>query len=353
MIKYIKINLIIFVSLILLLELVSQSFFRIKNGRFLFDQSDAKLRAQLFEEHPYLSVALKKNVTVDFDNGGEYEAVKTTEIGTRWTGANLKDTSAIRIVCIGGSTTFCTGVSDEYSWPAILQKMLGSNYAVINYGVPAYNTVEGLIQMALYVPELKPDIVVFHQGTNDLYNYYLGDNYPDYRYHADHIMPSALLARKRDETCFEKFSKLSGIFWMTSRTAARFKEQEVPVKHSKPDTIVDYVFQRNLRNMLSMADNIPAKSIFIGQVKNPFHSNKDDNPWSFRVEPELVLPFMARMNNMAKEICQSDSLCTYYDFMNTIPWKPDHFWDSMHLTKAGNELFADRLVKVIEAYEAE
>lgn len=353
MLKYIKINLLIFIGLVLFLELAGQFAFRIKNGRWLFVNKEIQLRAQVFEEHPYLSVGLKKNVAIDFGNGGEYELVKTTEIGTRYTGADLSDTTLIRIACIGGSTTFCTGVSDEDSWPAILQRRLGKKYAVINYGVPSYNTIEGLIQMALYVPEMKPDIVVFHQGTNDLYNYYLEDNYPDYRFHAEHVMPSALLARKKHESAFEWLSRHSGIFWITSGISARFRKPVIPEKRSEPDPLVDHIFKRNLNNMLALADNIPAKSIFIGQVKNPFHDNKDDNPWAFRVKPELVLPFMARMNTMAAEICAQDSACSYYDFMKTIPWKPEHFWDSMHLTKEGNELFADRLAEVIVAYEAE
>ena len=353
MIKYIKVNLLILLSLIIFLELAGQIAFRVKNDRFLFDHTFLKLRSQLFEQHPYLSIAMKKNVNVTFDHGGEYESVKTTEIGTRWTGADLSDTSAIRIACIGGSTTFCTGVSDEDSWPAQLQKTLGKKYAVVNFGVPSYNTVEGLIQMALYIPEVRPDIVIFHQGTNDLYNYYLEDNYPDYRFHADHVMPSALLAVRNNEPFFDKASRYSAIFWMTSRIAARFNKPEIPVKRSEPDALVDYLFQRNLRNMLALADNIPAQSIFIGQVKNPHHNNQDDNPWAFRVKPELVLPFMARMNKMAESICALDTACAYYDFMNTIKWQPDHFWDSMHLTKEGNELFAERLAEVIRSKEAE
>src|SRR5688572_22571807 len=172
MLKLIRINFLVFLGILVFLEIAGQVISLIKNKQLLFDDPEVRARHEMFRAHPYLSVTLNKNFNHTFKTGSEYHSVKTTELGTRWTGADLKDTSKIRIVCIGGSTTFCTGVKDEDSWPAVLQRKLGDKYAVINFGVPAYKSVEAIIQLALFVPEVKPDIVVMYMGWNDLFNYH-------------------------------------------------------------------------------------------------------------------------------------------------------------------------------------
>jgi hypothetical protein len=45
-----------------------------------------------------------------------------------------------------------------------LEKELGPGYEVINLGVPGYSTVENLIQTALILPSLNPDVAIFLCG---------------------------------------------------------------------------------------------------------------------------------------------------------------------------------------------
>jgi hypothetical protein len=46
-----------------------------------------------------------------------------------------KPVGAKRVVCIGESTTYCTGIKDAQTWPERLSEKLGAE--VINAGVPA------------------------------------------------------------------------------------------------------------------------------------------------------------------------------------------------------------------------
>ena len=50
--------------------------------------------------------------------------IETTTINTRWTGAPKNSEDQIRIAVLGGSSTFCTGVTDADSWPAQLQSIV-------------------------------------------------------------------------------------------------------------------------------------------------------------------------------------------------------------------------------------
>lgn len=351
MIRIIRTNLIILFVLLFMVELTGQLLFRFKNGHWLFYESREDNRKEIFSNHPYLSVALRPSVKVTSNGDNQYTTVTTTELGTRWTGADLTDTSRIRIACIGGSTTFCTGLNDEDSWPALLQKKLGDCYAVVNYGVPAYNTVENLIQMALYVPEIKPKYVIVHQGANDIYNYYQPNNYPDYYEHGEHLMPMALLARPKQVTDFEKLRKGSGIFWIVDNIHDRIYPPELPHLHNKPDEIVDRLYIRNTTNILTLADNMGAKTIMIGQVMNPHFNDWRHEPWSPRVKPDLILPYTWRINAITDSICRTDSNCTFLSLMDSITWQPNHFWDVMHVTKEGSELFADKVADVVRLKE--
>src|SRR5205814_483696 len=72
-----------------------------------------------------------------------------------------KPTSSTRIVALGGSTTYCTGVSDNQTWEYVLNEQLGTNYGVINMGAPGISSIENLIQSALLFSEVKPDIALY------------------------------------------------------------------------------------------------------------------------------------------------------------------------------------------------
>ncbi len=348
MLKILRTNILIFLILVFFLEVAGQLVAYFKNSNFLFNDYYIQARHALFKPHPHLSVALNKNVVQHFEDDLEYHTVRTTELATRWTGANLTDTTKIRIACIGGSTTFCTGVSDEDTWPALLQKKLGDRYAVINYGVPAYKSVEAIIQLALYVAEMKPEIIIYYQGGNDFYNYHLDDTYPDYYYHSEVVLPTALLGTKKYETAFDKFKRQSGFFYIVHNIEERIYKIPIPERYDVPDPVVDNLYVRNLRSMLALSSAMNAKEIMLGQVLNPFMERKEKH-WGIRVKNEQILPFMHRMNEMARVVCDADNTCNYYDFQNTLPWKPEHFWDDMHFTAEGNNLFAESLKKIIQS----
>ena len=75
----------------------------------------------------------------------------------------------IKVACVGDSITH--GALNEYNYPMFLQKMLGFDYYVGNYGWPG-------IRMTNYAGstdhvescKLKPDVVILMLGTNDAYH---------------------------------------------------------------------------------------------------------------------------------------------------------------------------------------
>ncbi len=93
-----------------------------------------------------------------------------------------------RIVCLGGSTTYSSGVEDyRNAYPALLEQELTrrsfGQVKVINAGVPGWSSWESLVNFEFRVLDLQPDMIVVYHGINDVHprfvwppDVYRGDN---------------------------------------------------------------------------------------------------------------------------------------------------------------------------------
>ena len=185
-----------------------------------------------------------------------------------------------RILCMGGSTTFGTGVSEDHkTYPARLQHYLdavapeGMTYEVINCGVSGFNTAENLIYLQLWLVELDPDAVVIYQAANDARPIQARGFRPDYAHYRRSWVETKLTSSERwlvknlrlyawatrglDPE--EQLSALSSPIFVED-----FRELHVPSTEKVFDPGVD-VFFRNLRHMIVIArDNgiLPVLSTF-------------------------------------------------------------------------------------------
>ena len=98
-----------------------------------------------------------------------------------------KPTGEFRIVCLGGSTTYTSGVDHSiFAFPRILQDRLRdrgfSAVRVVNAGAEGYSTFESLVTLQFRVLELDPDLVIVYHGINDLFHRFV---YPPSAFRAD------------------------------------------------------------------------------------------------------------------------------------------------------------------------
>jgi lysophospholipase L1-like esterase len=119
--------------------------------------------------HPYLCYALNPAYR-SADGQNRHNA-----LGFR--GAELereKPEGVYRIVCVGGSTVYDTEIEDHaQAFPAQLESVLRAQdhaeVEVVNGGVGGYTSFETLIDLALRVLEVEPDLVVIYHNTNDVH----------------------------------------------------------------------------------------------------------------------------------------------------------------------------------------
>ena len=90
--------------------------------------------------------------------------------GERLTLNNSTDPGAVKVFCMGGSTTWGDFVTDADTYPSHLARMLGriGKYRVYNFGQAGYNSTQSLIRLMLELRRgNRPRVVIFLSGLND------------------------------------------------------------------------------------------------------------------------------------------------------------------------------------------
>jgi lysophospholipase L1-like esterase len=295
------------------------------------------------------------------------KVITTTDRHTRWTGAPEDDTELIKVAISGASTTFGTGVTDTDSWPALLQAKLGDQFSVINYGVPCYSTAEAIIQMALTIPEVKPDFIILYHGWNDIILYHHKDINPDYYVHGSEVQECVQVPGLREKTLFEKLNELSAVVRLASKInilaseiesklvghSAQTGETEDCSKFDTPDPAVDRLYVRNLQTLKLLSEYAAPYTLFVPQILNYYWFREEEesktyyNCWN-KIENSAMPRLMDRFNMLVKSVCPGgDPKCIFVDGVLNVNWEPDDFVDDGHFSRKGGEKFADVISRII------
>jgi hypothetical protein len=123
---------------------------------------------------PTLGWRLRPNVSyrsVDHQTGLDY-LIKTNSLGLRDREFPLDEPAGRRrILLIGDSVTFGTGVDADWRFSDFMQRALGDDVAVINAGVPGWGNDQELLYYETTAYKFEPDIVVLtFTMANDVVN---------------------------------------------------------------------------------------------------------------------------------------------------------------------------------------
>lgn len=360
----IVVNIAVLCTLLVIIELTGQVIYFLIHGKLLYQVKSSttatNVDSEVFEYHPFFAARLRQNARIVDPKTNE--SVTITAKHTRWTGAPENDSNLIKIAVVGGSTTFCTSVTDKDSWPAILQAKLGNKFSVINYGVPGYSTVDAIIQLALIIPEEKPDFIIFYEGWNDIYLYHSPDLTPDYYIQGIGLQDVLEVPRYREQTLLEKLNDISAIVRISSKIKSKLSvpiKTHPCIKYDSPDPLVDRLYIRNLKTMKILSENIAEYTLFVPQVmnydwfmnyKDPEICNAqgDDNIGPRYIKSSAMPRLLDRFNLFMKSVCSSnDRKCIFVQEISDVDWEPTDFVDMGHFSKSGNEKFADIISQVI------
>jgi lysophospholipase L1-like esterase len=186
-----------------------------------------------------------------------------------------KPEGTLRILCLGGSTTYGTGVDrPEQAYPAVLEELLDADlpegYAdmeVMNGGLPWGTTAEALLHYHFRYRYYHPDVVVLNVGGNDAQGVAMPHYHPDASHWRRpmanlHALPKGWrwLARSRVLSLF-----VMEIFYRDFLEGGQFviRSGEIPkaawyrsggrlAEHKKEIPLKELSYYQNLRALIEM-----------------------------------------------------------------------------------------------------
>jgi lysophospholipase L1-like esterase len=258
-----------------------------------------------------------------------------------------KPEGTYRIFCVGGSTTYTTSV-DNYAdaFPAQLERVLRqthgrTNIEVVNAGVPAFASLDSLINVLLRILPLDPDLIVVYHGINDV---------------ATRLVPPDTYRRdnrgyRRDWSLRERegpprwwyHSRLAywlavklgalppqrvgyGFFPDTSRMSAADLDRNPPVHYAT-----------NLRQMALLAADAGASIMF--------------STWACSEDfTDPVLKAGVHQNNAVARRTGRQLGVPVFDFAANMPADPQFWEDSIHVNRRGAVRKAELFAAFIEQH---
>ncbi len=323
----------------------------------LYEQTDES--EFVFAPHPYLSYRLRPGYKIC--EGEEKERVCTHINSLGYRGAEFKRTKEegmVRIVAMGGSTTFTSAVLDDNkSYPRQLQQILRQAYGredveVINAGVSDYNSWELVGNLAFRVLDPDPDYIILYCGANDgeLRNLidpkeFVSDNLggrmnwtsPERPLVEKSLLYRILATRLRmrrplniedlvipygadDEDFYEDVDE---------EDEENYEEEEDLKKRLEENSAV--FFRRNLRTFIAIAKENGVEVLLVSFGLN-------DAEW---YQP-TVNEHNERLGNLAAE-----KNLPFFDFDKYMPRDEEYWSDLMHLTAKGAQLKAELIAQFI------
>lgn len=299
------------------------------------------------------------------------------DLGLRGEEIQVKKPDGIfRIVCIGGSTTYSSGVKDyKKSYPYLLEKELHAkgheNVQVINAGMLAYTSWESLINFQTRLLDLSPDLLVIYNGVNDVYTRlvwppetYRGDNsgYWQHVNHASiHRTPPFLSHFNLGRIVLAELTGYSMTFeshsygaYSESNLGYEFRKQMKKGVYPKGvfeeisaleilDANSPTYFRRNLENLVLIAQSNNIATMFASFEVCPSEA-------STSVYGSDVFTYGIKQHNqIVKEIAR-DYKAFFYDYPSEFPIDTSLYEDEIHLNEKGLALRSKLFANYIDQY---
>lgn len=275
-------------------------------------------------------------------NPGAYGQVSHSANGHRTTVNVGKHDDAIKIVALGGSSTYDIAVADENTWPSVLSSRLGPGFTVENLGVPGYSSVEHIIQAAFDLRgERRPKCAIAYLGWNDLRNNGIEGTKADY---SNFHLPSqrANLGLVQSESLPVRRSAFVSI--LSTISTADYRLAKPPGRaDGKYDRRLSAIYRENVGLILLLLNHYKIKAIVVPQILN-YEKAKGSNVygWLPYVRNGDIQRLMNDMNEDLMEVAKRAGVSVIDDILSTV-WKDEDFSDIGHFAPRGSEKFANTI----------
>jgi len=302
-----------------------------------------------YQRHPYLNFV--GNPAFRFPDGSKvFNQQGFRDTGVDW---RHKPDDALRLVVIGGSTTFGWLFEDPAeTWPNLLADRLtaetGQTVEILNAGLPAYATHNLIGFCAFWLPELDADVVVVHTGFNDAFAVaFPGEGGPaGESFHrafahrpipqpARSVLRASHLARMLSLGWLRRNGFLAGVL---AHATMQPRPTEPEVAESAR-TATGHLFERNLSTIVRLIRSAGAVAV----VSNiPMKPEGEKNRGTYY---GAAFEAARRNNTIAGAVAETEG-AAFVDLYRTMH-EPAGFVDSVHLNEIGMRAKADALFPVV------
>jgi lysophospholipase L1-like esterase len=310
----------IWLGLFLVLELAARAYVAVTGAPRLDDQvtRHAFNHSPMFRSHPFAAYAANP-ANPSFSSQGFREEVHYTP-----------EHEGLRIVCLGGSSTYDTRTWRHEAYPAQLAVELtkpgGPTVEVINAGLAGYSTPNIIGQLALQILEYHPDICIFDVGFNDAWNriHYAGCN-SDYT----HALRSWEIPARpwwRYSVFLDRLAERLG-----SRSTPHIHEVCWGPESGRPEDnwkqSSDQPFRRNLATLVGICKAHHIRPVFLTQATDfPGHPTDFNDLW---------IGAMEETTQALREVLAAEE-ANLIDVRTPLSNRTELFADCLHLNAAGN-----------------
>ena len=265
----------------------------------------------------------------------------------------------VRVLCLGGSTMWGTGVRDAYTLPSLIARNLAErgirHVYVENLGESGYVSTQELIllQLRLRAGDV-PDIAVFHDGANDLFAAFQngvaglpqnecnrGDKFK--------IEPGRLLHMLVTKTYTMKgMDKARSILRRRRSTPPAQAPPPLPANDTALVRQAVHTYFANVRLIRALAREYGFKPVFIWQPLLPYKRPLGESEQNICRQLGKQATFYKEGNAEFQRVYPRAGISCMHDFSDMFDGQTqDVFFDFCHTSETGNQQIANRMTELI------
>lgn len=247
------------------------------------------------------------------------------------------------IYVFGGSTTYDVGNRDSDTWPSQLSRLLGPDYAVENYGVPGFSSMEALGQSLFAFRDARVSCAVYYEGWNDLRNAHMAGLQSDYSDYEIPYLNRALLLQSKP-----------GFLQRNSLALAYAASLLAPAAGGKPagqvsaekDPRLSKIYRDNIGLLAAIGHSFGVTVVFIPQIVNRAalqQATPEDNRLVETFIRRQTMVRMVEFMNQDLADAATQSHANFLDAVEAAPWSSEDFLDTVHFAAKGSLKFAETI----------
>ncbi len=264
------------------------------------------------------------------------------------------------VVTVGGSTTADYYIDDSRTWSNILQEELREADPLVwvgNGGIPRASTQHHEFFLREVIARIRPDIVVFLVGVNDMGQFMKGVAAVDRFVLAEGSIREWLFSNSRLLQVLYKIKRVyvdNAPVVMRSDEPLFVREPLSSPEQPLPDDPGEMLpnpghYSRQIRTLIESCREMGVRPVFLTQPLlfddneywrgirgGSYWHGDDDSPFS-AASFWIMLDYL---NKQLIDVCSSEGVACF-DLASAVPHDSLYFYDSMHFSEAGSKLVGE------------